>query len=228
MRKREHNEFTRVQLPAALHLTRLGYTYLSSSSRELKERDITTNILVAIFKQQFLKFNDYVSETDFEREFENIRLELEQDDIGRSFFNRIHADSGYTYINWDNIEENTFHIALEVTCQNGEEEFRPDITVFITASLSVISKSSNQMLFVMEKQELTLKKNVPSSALKIKNSDALIISLNSSQFQTICPTMIVKVSSSKGHFTVLMPILVPSSTLSRKSRRDKYSLACLA
>lgn len=51
MRKREHNEFTRVQLPAALHLTRLGYTYLSSSSRELKERDITTNILVAIFKQ---------------------------------------------------------------------------------------------------------------------------------------------------------------------------------
>ncbi|MCK3904446.1 type I restriction endonuclease subunit R [Streptococcus suis] len=131
MRKKEHNEFTRVQLPAALHLTRLGYTYLSSSRRELKERDITTNILVAIFKQQFLKFNNYISEADFEREFENIRLELEQDDIGRSFFNRIHADSGYTYINWDNIEENTFHIALEVTCQNGEEEFRPDITVFI-------------------------------------------------------------------------------------------------
>ena len=131
MIRKEHNEFTRVQLPAALHLTRLGYDYLSATSEEIKNRDYSTNILLSIFKRQFLTFNNYASEADFEREFENIRLELEQDDIGCSFFNRVHADSGYTYINWDNIEENTFHIALEVTCQNGEEEFRPDITVFI-------------------------------------------------------------------------------------------------
>lgn len=131
MIRKEHNEFTRVQIPAALHLTRLGYDYLSATSKEVKERDPDTNILLSIFKQQFLKLNNYASEADFEQEFENIRLELEQDDIGRSFFNRIHADSDYTYINWDNIEENTFHIALEVTCQNGEEEFRPDITIFI-------------------------------------------------------------------------------------------------
>ncbi|MBS8066452.1 DEAD/DEAH box helicase family protein [Streptococcus suis] len=131
MIRKEHNEFTRVQLPAVLHLTRLGYDYLSATSEDIKNRDHSTNILLSIFKRQFLTFNNYASEADFEQEFENIRLELEQDDLGRSFFNRIHADSGYTYINWDNMEENTFHIALEVTCQNGEEEFRPDITVFI-------------------------------------------------------------------------------------------------
>ena len=99
MIRKEHNEFTRVQLPAALHLTRLGYDYLSATSEEIKNRDYSTNILLSIFKRQFLTFNNYASEADFEREFENIRLELEQDDIGRSFFNRIHADSGYTYIN---------------------------------------------------------------------------------------------------------------------------------
>ncbi|WP_029185956.1 DEAD/DEAH box helicase family protein [Streptococcus suis] len=131
MMRKEHNEFTRVQLPAALHLTRLGYDYLSATSEDIKNRDHSTNILVSIFKQQFLRFNNYASEADFEREFENIRLELDQDDIGRSFFKRIHSDSDYTYIKWDDLEANTFHIALEVTCQNGEDEFRPDITVFI-------------------------------------------------------------------------------------------------
>ncbi|TII07700.1 type I restriction endonuclease subunit R [Streptococcus suis] len=128
---KEHNELTRVQLPAALHLIRHGYSYLSSTSEAIVNRDQSTNILVSIFKDQFLKFNNYASEADFEREFENICLELEQDDLGRSFFNRIQADSDYIYINWENIEANTFHIALEVTCQNGEDEFRPDITVFI-------------------------------------------------------------------------------------------------
>ena len=131
MRKKEHNELTRVQLPAALHLTRLGYTYLSRTSEELRNRDLSTNILVSVFKQQFLRFNNYASEADFDREFENIRLELDQDDLGRSFFKRIQGKSDYTYINWNNLEANTFHIALEVTCQNGEDEFRPDITVFI-------------------------------------------------------------------------------------------------
>ena len=131
MRKKEHNELTRVQLPAALHLTRLGYTYLSRTSEELRNRDLSTNILVSVFKQQFLRFNNYASEADFDREFENIRLELDQDDLGRSFFKRIQGKSDYTYINWADLEDNTFHIALEVTCQNGEDEFRPDITVFI-------------------------------------------------------------------------------------------------
>ena len=131
MRKKEHNELTRVQLPAALHLTRLGYTYLSRTSEELRNRDLSTNILVSVFKQQFLRFNNYASEADFDREFENIRLELDQDDLGRSFFKRIQGKSDYTYINWADLEANTFHIALEVTCQNGEDEFRPDITVFI-------------------------------------------------------------------------------------------------
>ena len=131
MRKKEHNELTRVQLPAALHLTRLGYTYLSRTSEELRNRDLSTNILVSVFKRQFLKFNNYASEADFESELDNIRLELDQEDIGRSFFKRIQGKSDYTYINWTDLEANTFHIALEVTCQNGEDEFRPDITVFI-------------------------------------------------------------------------------------------------
>jgi len=44
MRKeKEFTEMTRVQIPAALHLMRLGFTYLPRNGKELKERDPETN-----------------------------------------------------------------------------------------------------------------------------------------------------------------------------------------
>ena len=130
-KRKEFSELTRVQIPAALHLMRMGYTYLPRNGKEIAERDPDTNILVSVFKEQFLKFNNYLTEDDFERELANIKLELDQNDLGRSFFKRIQGQEGAVYIDWENPEANTFHLALEVTCQNGQDEFRPDIVVFI-------------------------------------------------------------------------------------------------
>ena len=130
-RRKDFSELTRVQIPAALHLMRMGYTYLSRNSKEIAERDSDTNILVSVFKEQFLTFNNYLTDEDFERELANIKLELDQNDLGRSFFKRIQGQEGAVYIDWENPEANTFHLALEVTCQNGQDEFRPDIVVFI-------------------------------------------------------------------------------------------------
>ena len=130
-RRKDFSELTRVQIPAALHLMRMGYTYLSRNSKEIEERDPDTNILASVFKEQFLTFNNYLTDEDFERELANIKLELDQNDLGRSFFKRIQGQEGAVYIDWENPEANTFHLALEVTCQNGQDEFRPDIVVFI-------------------------------------------------------------------------------------------------
>lgn len=130
-RRKDFSELTRVQIPAALHLMRMGYTYLSRNSKEIEERDPDTNILVSVFKEQFLTFNNYLTDEDFERELANIKLELDQNDLGRSFFKRVQGQEGAVYIDWENPEANTFHLALEVTCQNGQDEFRPDIVVFI-------------------------------------------------------------------------------------------------
>ena len=130
-RRKDFSELTRVQIPAALHLMRMGYTYLSRNSKEIEERDPDTNILVSVFKEQFLTFNNYLTDEDFERELANIKLELDQNDLGRSFFKRIQGQEGAVYIDWENPEANTFHLVLEVTCQNGQDEFRPDIVVFI-------------------------------------------------------------------------------------------------
>ena len=130
-RRKDFSELTRVQIPAALHLMRMGYTYLSRNSKEIEERDPDTNILVSVFKEQFLTFNNYLTDEDFERELANIKLELDQNDLGRSFFKRIQGQEGAVYVDWENPEANTFHLALEVTYQNGQDEFRPDIVVFI-------------------------------------------------------------------------------------------------
>lgn len=130
-KKKDFSELTRVQIPAALHLMRLGYTYLPRNGKEIAERDPDTNILVSVFKEQFLKFNNYLTEEDFERELANIKLELDQNDLGRSFFRRLQGQEDSVYIDWEKPEANTFHLALEVTCKNGQDEFRPDIVVFI-------------------------------------------------------------------------------------------------
>lgn len=130
-KKKDFSELTRVQIPAALHLMRLGYTYLPRNGKEIAERDPDTNILVSVFKEQFLKFNNYLTEEDFERELANIKLELDQNDLGRSFYRRLQDKEDTVYIDWENPEANTFHLSLEVTCKNGQDEFRPDIVVFI-------------------------------------------------------------------------------------------------
>ena len=130
-KRKDFSELTRVQIPAALHLMRLGYTYLPRNGKEIAERDPDTNILVSVFKEQFLKFNNYLTEEDFERELVNIKLELDQNDLGRSFFRRLQGQEDTVYIDWEKPEANTFHLALEVTCKNGQDEFRPDIVVFI-------------------------------------------------------------------------------------------------
>ena len=130
-KRKDFSELTRVQIPATLHLMRLGYTYLPRNGKEIAERDPDTNILVSVFKEQFLKFNNYLTEEDFERELANVKLELDQNDLGRSFFRRLQGQEDTVYIDWENPEANTFHVALEVTCKNGQDEFRPDIVVFI-------------------------------------------------------------------------------------------------
>ena len=126
-----HNENSRVKIPALVHLTRLGYEYISV--KRTNDFDHETNILKSVFRKRFLEINREATESDFEKEFQNIVLELGQNDLGKSFYNRLlgFGNSSYKLMDWDYFHKNTFHICTELTCKNGEDEFRPDITVFI-------------------------------------------------------------------------------------------------
>lgn len=124
MAKNSFNEFTRVQIPAMVHLTRLGYEYLSLKSLII---DKDTGILTDVFKSQFTKFNP---ETDFENEFKNMKSELDQNDLGRSFYDRI-TKGEHKLIDFIHPNNNVWQIAAEVEHERDDERFRPDITIFI-------------------------------------------------------------------------------------------------
>ena len=54
------NENTRVQVPAALHLCRLGYTYLDSIDED--DYEPNTNILVKVFREAVARLNPDITE----------------------------------------------------------------------------------------------------------------------------------------------------------------------
>lgn len=53
------NEATRVQMPALVHLTRIGYEYFGKITEDMAGAlyDPDTNILIDVFKTQFAKLN---------------------------------------------------------------------------------------------------------------------------------------------------------------------------
>ena len=38
----------------------------------------------------------------------------------------------YAWIDFDDLANNSFHVVTELTCKNGDDEFRPDITLLST------------------------------------------------------------------------------------------------
>lgn len=129
---KQFSEATRVQMPAMVHLTRIGYTYFGKLSEDKNGTvyDGDTNILLPIFEQQFKKLN-LEHEGEYLQVLKDIRKELNDDDLGRGFYDRLKAVSPVKLIDFDNIGNNTFHFTAEFTCKNGQDEFRPDITLFV-------------------------------------------------------------------------------------------------
>ena len=126
------NEATRVQMPAMVHLTSIGYKYFGKIHEEDAETkyDPDTNILLEVFKSQFNKLNPEHTDA-YEQTLKDIRKELNDDDLGRGFYNRLRTVSPVKLIDFENIENNAFHFTAEFTCKNGQDEFRPDITLFV-------------------------------------------------------------------------------------------------
>lgn len=129
---KDFNEATRVQMPALVHLTRIGYTYFGKISEESAGSvyDPKSNILINVFKKQFCKLNPG-HEGEFAQLLKDIDLELDNDDLGRSFYKRLISISPVRLIDFDNPTNNTFHCTAEFTCKRDEDEFRPDITLFV-------------------------------------------------------------------------------------------------
>jgi type I restriction enzyme R subunit len=148
------NEDTRVKIPTILHLMRLGYQYLSLKDQRW---DLDTNIFPELFNKAILKINPGIEPDDVSRLLEDIKLELDYEDLGRAFFERLTDRSNTKLIDFENFNNNSFHVVTELTCQNGDEEFRPDITLLINGMPLVfieVKKPNNREGILAERDRI--------------------------------------------------------------------------
>ncbi|OCK44201.1 restriction endonuclease subunit R [Tenacibaculum soleae] len=122
------NEDSRVKIPSILHLMKLGYTYLSLKTAKW---DVETNIFIDIFKEQLQKINPKLSTNDIQKVYDEVSLSLENEDLGRAFYNKLIDQSEIKLIDFENFDNNSFHVVTELPYQKDDETFRPDIILLI-------------------------------------------------------------------------------------------------
>lgn len=149
------NEDTRVKIPAIITLTRLGYNYLSLKNAKW---DIETNIFTDIFADSLRKINTFdLTDKDVERELKEITNILDYDDLGEKFYKRLISPTGIKLIDFEKFDKNTFNVVTELTCKNGDDEFRPDITLLINGMplcFIEVKKPNNKGGIIVEKERM--------------------------------------------------------------------------
>ena len=148
------NEDSRVKIPTILHLIRLGYDYLP-----LKEArwDAETNIFTDIFARQISKLNPDLAQGEVARVYAETALTLENEDLGKAFFEKLTDRSGTRLIDFEDFTNNTFHVVTELACKNGDDEFRSDITLLVNGMPLVfieVKKPNNRDGIIAERDRI--------------------------------------------------------------------------
>lgn len=188
-RNKDFNEATRVQMPALVHLSRLGYKYFGKITEDMKgiKYDGDTNILLEVFKDQFKKLNP-AHAGEVEEVLRSIRQELDNDDLGKSFYKRLVAISPTKLIDFENINNNTFNYTAEFTCKNGQDEFRPDITLFVNGLPLVfieVKKPNNKGGMVAESTRMNNQRFPNKKFRRFINITQLMIFSNNMEYETL-------------------------------------------
>ncbi len=186
---KDFSEATRVQMPAMVHLSRIGYKYFGkiSEDKEGKEYDGETNILLREFEKQFKKLNPQ-RQGDFLQVLKDIKKELNDDDLGRGFYRRLKSVSPTKLIDYDNPERNTFLFTAEFTCKNGQEEFRPDITLFVNGlplCFIEVKRPNNHDGMVAESERMNKARFPNKKFRRFINITQLMIFSNNMEYDTV-------------------------------------------
>jgi len=172
------SEDSRVKIPCILHLVRLGYRYLS-----LKDVlwDGETNIFPEHFNQAIARINPGVDEGDIGRLLADAKLLLDNEDLGKAFYERLVERSGVRLIDFENFDNNSFHVVTELTCKNGDDEFRPDITLLINGMPLVfieVKKPNNREGVLAERNRINTRCRNPRFRRFINATQLMVFSNN--------------------------------------------------
>ena len=151
------NERYGSQAPALEVLTSLGYEYLSQDEAESMRSGFLNPLLIKVLKEQLMRINHYTyngktyrfEESVIERAIRDLDVDLSEGLVkanekiyqmllyGKSY--EVFLEDGNRqsfnlyYIDWDNLENNTFHVTEEFVMQrlDGRETIRVDIVTFV-------------------------------------------------------------------------------------------------
>jgi type I restriction enzyme R subunit len=183
------NEDSRVKIPALLHLTRLGYDYISLKNAVWDEN---TNIFTDVFIDSISKINPGIDQSDAKRLLDEVSLLLDNEDVGKAFYERITERSGIRLIDFENFENNTFNVVTELTCKKDDEEFRPDITLLINGMPLVfieVKKPNNQDGILAEHKRIQTRFE-NKKFRKFVNITQLMVFSNNMEYDNNSPTPI--------------------------------------
>lgn len=172
------NEDSRVKIPALCHLSRLGYSYLSLKDLSW---DGDTNIVTEVFTSTLTRLNPHSTETDHQRVLKELTLLLENGDLGFEFYQRLFDTSTLTLIDFEDFSNNSLHIVTEFTCKNGDEEFRPDITLLINGiplAFIEVKKPNNRDGVLAERERINRRFQNPKFRRFINATQIMVFSNN--------------------------------------------------
>lgn len=182
-------EATRVQMPGLVHLTRLGYTYYGKLYEDMagKKYDPDTNILLEVFKEQFCALNPG-REGEVDETLRMIRQELDNDDLGRGFYKRLTSVSPVKLVDFDEPKNNVYHCTAEFTCKRDQDEFRPDITIFVNGLPLVfieVKKPNNRGGMVEESTRMNRQRFPNKKFRRFINIMQFMIFSNNMEYDTL-------------------------------------------
>lgn len=186
------NENTRVQVPAALHLLKLGYIYIDElvpvdrAPNAEFVFDPSTNVLLNVFFNSLKRLNPEVPDTDLKIEIGKILNLLNNDDLGREFYNRLSSNSGIKLIDFEG-DKNVWHVTTEFTCEhtNSGDNFRPDITCFVNGlplAFIEVKKPNNKDGILAERERIERRMKNPNFK-RFFNLTQLMIFSNNQEYE---------------------------------------------
>ncbi len=128
---KSRREDLEMKIPALLHLSRLGYGYLSR--KDLRFRDRRTNFLPDTLRAAVERINGISLPPEaFEPWIAGLQDLPGAGDLGRAFYRALRDGwQGLALIDFAHPENNLFQCASELSCGSGSGSFRPDITLFV-------------------------------------------------------------------------------------------------
>lgn len=115
-----------------------------------------------MFLRSVQRLNPALSELQARQLLNEITLILDNNDLGREFYNKLSSNSNIKLIDFQDADRNEWHATTEFTCENQDsgDSFRPDITCFVNGlplAFIEVKKPNNHDGILAERERINVR-----------------------------------------------------------------------